>query len=76
MSEITAALAREVLEIALVHAPEALDELLRLHAAACDADGEPAEVALARVQLERSLRDAALDVEDYATATAAKVAML
>ena len=72
---ITAELAREVLEIALTHVPEALDELLRLHAVASDADGDRVEVAVARHRLESSLRDTALDVEDYALATAAEVAI-
>lgn len=72
---VTAELAREVLEIALAHLPEEVDELLRLHAIASDADGEPAEVEAARHLLEESLRNAALDVEDYALATATKVAL-
>ena len=87
MSEITAALAREVLEIALAHCPADLAEVLRLHNEALESvgslsraqvygpDSVPASVDVAFDRFTDALRDLALDVEDYALATDAKVAM-
>lgn len=87
MSEITAELAREVLALAIAHCPADLAEVLRLHDEALESvgslsraqvsgpDSVPASVDIAFDRFTGALRDLALDMEDYATATAAKVAM-
>jgi hypothetical protein len=87
MSEITAELAREVLALAIAHCPADLAEVLRLHNEALDSvsdltrgqlsgpDTVPASVVVAFGRFDEALRDLSLDIEDYATAMDAKVAL-
>lgn len=87
MTDITAAVAREVLALAIAHCPGELEDLLRLHREQMDSldgltpgqlsgpDPVPASVPAAFDRFAEALRDLAADVEDYATAMDAKVAM-
>jgi hypothetical protein len=80
--------AREVLALAIAHCPAELRDVLRLHDEALGAVGDlsraqaygpdpvPASVGVAFEAFDEALRDLSADVEDYATAMDAKVAMV
>jgi hypothetical protein len=84
---IDAATAREVLALAIAHCPGELEDVLRLHREQMDSvdgltrsqlsgpDPVPASVGVAFGRFAEALRDLAADVEDYAVAMDAKVAM-
>lgn len=84
MSEITAKVALQVLELALAHCPEGLAELLDLarvardaqddmsRAQSCGPDARPAVAESALATLDEALAGLSLDVEMYALEVDAK----